>query len=224
MGIDSDSVPDIAKAQPAEKRSNVWLPTCLIGCLGIVILSGVAIVGSVWWVASNTHRLVKTAIVTAVETSDLNEQDKAAVRGQVERVFEAYDNGEIDERKFKDIVQEISSSPIMSIPVVTFLEQQYVSQSGLNDEEAAAAKITVQRLARGVIERKISKATVDGLVDMISEPGQEGQIKAQLSDEELRAFLAECKRLADEVSIPEEAYVVNIGEEVRKAVDRALAQ
>ena len=60
--------------------------------------------------------------------------------------------------------------------------------------------------------------------DMITEQktGNQRELKQKLTDDEVRALLAELKRVADEEEIPDEPFEVNMAEEFRKAIDRAL--
>ncbi|MGY8771150.1 MAG: hypothetical protein ACKVH8_22280, partial [Pirellulales bacterium] len=43
-----------------------------------------------------------------------------------------------------------------------------------------------------------------------------------VTDEELREFIAECKRIADEKEIPDENFIIDLTAELKKAIDNVL--
>ena len=45
-----------------------------------------------------------------------------------------------------------------------------------------------------------------------------------MTDEEVRKMMADLKKLADDAGIPDEPFTIDIGDEVKKAVDEGLGQ
>ena len=82
----------------------------------------------------------------------------------------------------------------------------------------------MQRFARGAFEEKISKHELKELMKLISTTSADGQqqIKQQLTDAELNAFLEKAKGTADAAEVPDEPFEVNIADELEKAIDQAL--
>ena len=81
--------------QPKRERSCVQ--TCLIGCLGaLVVMVLLAVVAGVW-VSRNWRGLVAGAgaqvVNQGVDSSDLPPQEKVEVKEQVERVAKAFRSG-----------------------------------------------------------------------------------------------------------------------------------
>ena len=94
------------------------------------------------------------------------------------------------------------------------------------DEEKVDGRRTIQRLARGVVEKTISQSDLEQISDGVTEIGPDGnqKMKESISDEELRTLLADAKQLADDNEIPDEEFVVDLAGEVRKMVDVLLGE
>lgn len=118
------------------------------------------------------------------------------------------------------------ASPILHVGMVMLAEEKYVKPSGLSDEEKADARRTLDRLARGVHEKKISETELEqvGAPITVTKPDGSTELKETVTDEELRAFLKLARDKADEHEVPDEPFDVNIAEELEKAIDSALEQ
>jgi len=118
------------------------------------------------------------------------------------------------------------------------LETAYLDPSSLPDEEKEAGRRTIQRAFRGLCEKKI---TPDQFQQVAPQPDYQAQSevkvengktvikqqsgpRGQLTDEEVREMLGKLKKLADDANIPDEPFTIDIGDEVKKAVDQALAE
>ncbi len=119
--------------------------------------------------------LARNFAVEAIKESDLTEEDQQQVIEQVDRVVAAYKAGEIDEEKLKKILTEVQTSPLLPLAVVYGMEKQYLDKSGLTDEEKADARKQLQRMIRGVMEKKIAESQVDALMVPLQETGPDGR-------------------------------------------------
>ncbi|MEQ8788869.1 MAG: hypothetical protein RIC55_21335 [Pirellulaceae bacterium] len=189
----------------------------------------VACGGGLWWVSNNWVALVASpagnAVKQVVNESDLRQEDKQAIVQQVDRIVEEAKAGKIDGEKLQQIMKNLAESPVLPVGVVLFVEDKYVNPSGLSDEEKSQARRTLERVARGVFEEKIPQGALQPAIEPISERDAKGDLKLKehVSDDELREALANLKKLADDAAIPDEPFEINIGAEVKKAVDKALA-
>jgi hypothetical protein len=168
--------------------------------------------------------LARNFAVEVIKESDLTDEDQQEVIEQVDRVVAAYKAGEIDEEKLKKILTEVQTSPLIPLAVVYGMEKQYLDKSGLTDEEKADSRKQLQRLIRGVMEKKIAESQVDALMVPLQQTGPDGekQMKPTLTDEEIKTFVAGAKKLADDALVPDEDFKVDIGEEVKRIVDVGL--
>lgn len=209
---------------PPKKRGCGCLG-CFLGCLGVIVI--LAILGAIgaYYVAQKAPDFVRDTIAKGVEESDLKPEDKQMVMQQVDRLVEGYKEGKVDLQGLGTFAEDFVQSPLMDLLIAFGAKVKYIDESGLTPEEKAEAERTLQRVARGVIEDKISQDELDIALNHISnEVGQSRQFKEEVTDEELRAFLKECKRLADEAMIPDEEMQVDIGGELKKLVDKALGE
>src|SRR5262245_7395053 len=85
------------EATPPSPNKGCGMGTCLLGCLGIVLICVLATVIGIWWVYQNAGKMIAGAarnmIVSVVEQSELTPDDKKEVIAQVDRVTDAYKQG-----------------------------------------------------------------------------------------------------------------------------------
>lgn len=207
---------------------------CLIGCGIIAIILIAFCAGLGWYLYNNAQRiaitaaaeLLRTPLVESIEDSDLRDEDKKAIVQQIDRVVEEAKAGRIDGTKFEKIIKNLGETPLVQVGFAYYFEANYVKPSGLSEEKKDQAKLTLERVARGVFEKKIDPDELQSAVNTISEPGPNGKqkLKKHITDEELNEFLSDLKQVADQAEIPEEPFKVDIGAEIKKAVDDALGE
>jgi hypothetical protein len=229
--VPTQQFPPQAYPPPQEPSSGggCWL-YLLIGCLGTLVLS-VALCGfGVWWVKNNAGKLmamgVRTVIVSVIEGSQLDAAEKKEVIAQIDRVVDAYKAGKITDKELELLFKELEDSPILALVQIWGFEQMYVEPSGLTAEEKQAGRRTVERIFRGIIEKKVTQgwfqeALPPSMRDRLQ--GEKADPNARPSDAEVREFLANLKKKADEVEIPDEAYKIDISDELKKDIDKVLA-
>lgn len=224
---------DVFQAEPVEAfsaeppRRKGW-SGCLIGCL-VVSLIGLVVCGGLAYLAYMragvwVSNVARSAVVSGIQQSDLDEDEKQRVIEQVDRVVSKYQSGEITGDDLQRIMRQLGESPLMGLILIYSIEGKYLQPSGLSDEEKLQGKRTLQRVLRGVSEEKIAWDALEPAIKHVTEPGagDSRQLKDSVSDEELRQFLAGLKKEADAAEIPDEPYQVQVSDEFRKAIDRGL--
>ncbi len=198
--------------------------TCLIiSCVLLLICFVLCGVGG-WFVVKKAPDWARNAVVSSIEASELKAEDKRIVIEQVDRVVAEYKAGRVTTEQMGKMVEELSESPLITLMITMAAMETYVKPSGLSEEEKVAAKRTLERVARGVIEDQITQEDLDTALDFVSTEDANGTRKFQqpVADEKIRQMLAELLRVADEAQIPDEPYEVNVGEEFKGVVDRVL--
>ena len=220
--------PDQQPPQPASGNGCLW--GCLIaGLIGLLVLV-VGCIGGVYYVTYQAKQLMVTGVrfvvVQGIEQSELTAEDKKQVIAEVDRLVDAYKQGKINEKDAENILTELQESPLIPLFVCFGIEKQYLDKSGLTDEEKADARKQLQRLVRGGMDKKIDESDIQALLAPLQQNGPNGQqqMKPTLTDEEIKTFIAGAKELADEAEIPDEAFAIDIGDEVKRIVDRGLAK
>jgi hypothetical protein len=210
---------------PAEpKKSSGCLKGCLIVAVILVVLA--IIVGIVvalnWrsWAASGTAAVINQGI----DQSSLPAQEKAEVKAEVNRAVEAFREGKMSFEQLGQLMLELSESPLMTMIVVYGIDQQHLNRSGLSEDEKTAGRRSVRRLVRGVVDKKIPEASLDNVLQHIAnrQPNGQWQLRQQVSDQDLRAFLAAAKAEADTAQIPEEPEDIDVSAEVKRVIDSVL--
>jgi hypothetical protein len=225
------SMPQWEEPQLPPPKSGSGMKIVLIILLVLLVLFAIACGGCVYgiyYVATNAKAIaanaVRDALIQSIQESDLRPEDKTAIVAQLNRVTDEFKAGRITVEDLGTIMTNLAESPLITLGMVYLIEEKYIKPSGLSQEEKDEARLTLQRAARGVFEKKISQQDLENISDQVSTRDAEGNrnLKEKISDEELRTFLADLKRLADDAAIPEEPYEVNVGAEFKKAVDQAL--
>jgi len=211
---------------PVERKSG-WR-SCLTGCLiALVVLVVIAILVG-FWIARNARGWAATGVTEVVRqgmaSSQLPAVEQQEIMIQVDRVATAFREKKISLERLGELAQKLADSPVMSLIGASMIEKHYFAKSGLSEEEKTAGGQTLQRFIRGAIDEKINKAGIDAaMVHVADREHGQWELRKTLSDEELRAFLAEAKQQADAAGIPEQPAEIDPSDEIKKIVDHALA-
>jgi hypothetical protein len=188
-------------------------------------------VGGVWWVQSNFTKLIATvareAIVAGINESELAAQEKTEVIAQIDRVVNTFKAGKLNTDEVEKLFEDLQDSPIFVLIQIWGAEKVYLEPSGLSAEEKLAAKRALERVFRGVHEKKITHEQFEGAMPESFHAEAEAEDPAakpkKVSDEDVRTFVANLKKLADDAQIPDEPFQIDISDELKKDIDKALA-
>jgi hypothetical protein len=199
----------------------------LVGCLvalGVVLVLlgiGVVVVLMNWrsWMAEG----IKVATTEAIRQADIPEGEKPEMIAHVEDYTAAFEAGDVTFEQFGLLMQELEQSSLIPVGIIYSVEQGYVEPSGLTDEEKAAGKIALHRFARGLHEKSIPVEAMQEAAAPIGYEDANGQFrlnpKESVSDDMLREVIANAKAKADEASVPEEDFVVDLSDEMERVLN-----
>jgi hypothetical protein len=163
-----------------------------------------------------------------INNSGIPEQEKAEVTQIISQLKEGYLAEEITMAELGQVLEAIGSCPALPIGLVVQFEQSYVEPSGLNGEEKAAARLHLNRLARGLADGRISWSVIEEILDPISDTGADGKQNLRspdrVSDTDILEVLVTAREIADEAEISEEMIEVDISDEFKKSVEAALGR
>jgi hypothetical protein len=217
--------------QPPRRSGGNWLLSLLFIFLGFFVLGGVLCVVGVWYVASNLDKWVvglgREAIVAAINDSELPDEEKAEVITQVDRLVTAYKEGKIDQTDLERVMTELEDAPALQALALYGIEDEFLEGVDLPPAELEEARQTFGRALRGVYEGKISdEVFYAALPDYDEEPVRLASTNAAeqegSAEDDVRELVAKLKVMADNAGIPNEPFELDLGEEVKKLVDRAL--
>lgn len=220
QSFDKDAVP--------KKKGLSGCAIAGIGCGVIIVLGVIAAVVAGLWVAQNAREF-GTDIAVAAMKEGLNELEvpddqRQRMHDRIDDIGQQFKDGKLEIEQVGAIFKKLSESPILPAGVSLFVKRVYIRDSGLDEEEKAAADIAIQRFSRGVIDNSIPEAKREAVLDMISTKKPDGnrEFKQKLTDDELRAFIEAVTRTADEAGVPAEVPEIDFADEFDKAIDEAL--
>ena len=211
---------------PETKKSG--MPGCLKGCLiALVIFLILGAIG-VWWVAKNAKSWAgagTAAIINQViDESDLPAAEKEELKAESKRVTDGLADGSVSFDQLGQVITGFVESPLVPMFIVKGIEAKYLNQSGLSDEEKAEGKVTLERYISGLMSKQIPQNSIDQVMVHVADKDEQGewQLREQLSDDELRSFLAAAKQAADDASVAEDPEPVDPSDELKKVIDGVL--
>lgn len=218
---------DVDAAGGLVERKSGW-KSCLTGCLIVcVILAVIAILIGVW-IGRNVRNFAAFGIDEVFRqgmvTSQLPAQEQQEIMVQVERVSTAFRDGKMSYEQLGMMIQRITESPLIPLIEATSIKQNYIDKSEQSEEENAEDVATLRRFIRGALDGKINRTGFEVAISHIASqnPDKTWVLRRTLNDEQLRSFLAEAKKQADEAGIPEQPAAIDPSEEVKRIVDEAL--
>ncbi len=206
---------------------------CLVGCGVVGVVSVLLCGGVIWYVTANIKNIatnmISQALKQSIEGSQMRAEDKKEVVAQIDRVAEGFKKNKINGEELGKIMEGMGKSPLMVVLVVYGVTYDYINRPGQDPAIKADAERTLQRIARGTAEGTIKGDDLQKPFSSIAQdpnkpaqPNAPPQPKQQLSDDDLKKFLAELKTLADEKGVPDEPYELNVGKEIKRIVDEAV--
>lgn len=188
------------------------------------------------WVAAGSEAI----ITEVINDANIPESEKDEVKAIVSDLRTDFENEVISTEDFGLIIQGFTTSPL--IPAVIASESYrsyYEVNPDLTDEDKAAAKLELGRMARGIFEESITNGEVITVLDPITVPegtaggtvkmnlgGVEITLKKpeQCSIEELNLVTANARAASDAQKIPDEAFEVDLSDELEKIINQALGR
>lgn len=183
-----------------------------------------------WWVSVSWKGWAAGAGTQIIEqilvTSGLPAEEQAEVMTEVDRIADAFESGELTLEESGQLIQDLAKSPVISLILVSVVEQSYLNNSGLDEEQRAAGSVAIQRFSRGVADGSIDASAIDEMMQHVADRDADGkwQLRSrdQVSDDDLRALILVAKTKADEAGIAEQVESIDPSDEIKKIVDQAL--
>lgn len=214
----------IVKA-PYVSRDGKALVGCLValGVLLVLLGIGVVVVLMNWrgWMASG----ISTATTAMINQADIPEDEKPEMIAHVDEYTAAFEAGNVTLEQFGNFMNSLPQSSLIPVGIVYAIEQGYVDQSGLSDEEKATGKVQLNRYARGLHESSLPIETLEEVAKPIGHEDANGQFhlnpKESVSDDMLREVIANAGSKADEAGVPPEDFTVDLSDELKRLLDES---
>ncbi|GJM18534.1 MAG: hypothetical protein DHS20C14_07470 [Phycisphaeraceae bacterium] len=211
---------------------------CLIalGVFVFIIIAAVVYGMLTWkgWAAT----WAETIAVEVVQESNLEDTEKGEVLGEIRAVTEAFRSGDLSLAEAKLIFKGVIESPLLPAGMVYGMHTLYYAPSELSEEEKAAGKMALSRVARGLFDETIDPDRMGRVFGPISTTNTTGprvhinapEFQLHLKDpetttaDELREVTALAIAEADAAEVPNELYEVDVSDEIARAVQEAIGR
>lgn len=168
-----------------------------------------------------TADLGSQAAQSVIKQSSLPEDQKAAILSEIDQLTTDYKNGKVSTEKVGRVIQTMTEGTLIPVAIVQASNAKYVQPSDMTDKEKAEAALILQRLARGLYEKKIPKQAIDEITRPIGDVDSarhSWMMKENPTRMEIDQYIANAKASADAAMIPNEPFTVNIADEFKKVV------
>ena len=159
----------------------------------------------------------------------LPEAERKAAMDTIKDFTRDIRDGKVDFQQGKRIAKALGDKALMGAILTRSFETQYVCSAYLGDAEKRSAHVTLTRFVHGVIDDKISKETLDAILNMMSEEqgnkkNGKNRLKNSISVEELRDILLKMKGAADKAGIENREYKIDIRTIIREAIEKGMRE
>jgi hypothetical protein len=190
----------------------------IFGVIFLCMVIGAVYVGMHW--RSWTADVANVAVQGVLRDSGLPPDQQQSILAEVKQLGDDFKTGRISTEHISRVAKAISDSPLIPLAGVQLARHKYIEPSDMSEKEKAEAVLSLQRFARGVYEKKISKEELNEAVKPVADLRDNGswKIKDNPTRMEIEQFVANVKARADAAMIPNEPFDVNIAEELKKAI------
>ena len=202
-----------------------------IGCFILTIILCLTCGLGIWWITANLRtvgtRMTRAMLKLGIQEMKLPDDQQSRIFDRIDNVSQQFQEEKISFEQLERIFQKLAESPLFPAGSALLAERVYLDQSGLGDDEKEAGKLAIRRFTRGSLEQSISEQRNGEVLDIISTWNPETKNREfleNLSDQQLRHFIAEAKRAADEADVVENIPEINFADEFDRAIDQALSE
>jgi hypothetical protein len=218
----------ISRDRGAMSRRGGILQGCLIAVaivLVLVIAGGIFVyMNARGWSAS----LMQTVAVEAVNQSDLPESEKPEIIAVFDDLSESFRSGDVTLEELIEVFTDLDKTPVFALGTVLQFEGAYVGKSGLTDEQKAAAKLTLNRVAQGLADNRLSWDQATAILKPVTVKDANGDddllMPDETNDEQIREVIANAEAAVTEAGITDAYKEIDLSEEFRKHIEARLGR
>lgn len=209
----------------AARRGNL-----LVGCLAVIgVIAALIVIGGVivwmnWkgWTAGAMNAGMKAA----VQESKLPAGQQSRINTQIDQLTAAFEAGDVTFEDLALVIEALEDHPILPIGLLEFIEVNSLKVEGLTDEERAAGELATQRLQRGLAEGVLVMADLDPVLEPVSQRDPNGDLQPLQNPTapQVRLYIDAARSKADELSIPDEPYDVDVAEQIERLINDTLGR
>lgn len=192
------------------------------GCGVTILILIVGVAALVFFAYRKAPDIAGSVLTKMVSEMELPPDQELQIVERIEDLKTEYKAGNISKERIFLLGEQLSKSPIFHCALLRLAETKYIAPSGLTQEEKDTGTRTLQRLARGVFENKITGEDLDRAVSPLR--NEDGDLQQSISDENLRAFLVLATREVEKAEIEDAPFEIDLAAEINKTVDQVLGK
>ncbi len=197
-----------------------------IGCgtVAILFIIGGVIIFFTW--RKMVTGVLRAGIDQMVKGAKLSPDEQKRVSAALDKVCTRFENNQLSQEQLKKLGRAFEKGVLLKAIQIHGIKFQ-VEASGLSPEEKQGGVRSLNRVLRGVQEKKISDDEWDTLTDKFphrKRGEKEWDFDSKVDDAKLREILRDAKALADSKTIPDEDYQFDFAGEIEKVVNEALGE
>jgi hypothetical protein len=236
--------------QAGQEATTARTSNCLaLACGSVVVCLALLAVGG-YWAYKNVRRLAADAAYAATEKAldqaPLEDLERDEILLQVARVRDGFSNGDLGLDQMHRFFETVGEGPLLPLAAVMAVERMVLEPSGLSFDEKVEGQIHLERVARGLFERSITREQAMRVLEPLETDSRRAHreradakdsdrvsihvssekwslnIEEDPTDEQVLEMLRVARATADAAEIPVEPFEVDLVLEVRRAVDAAF--
>ncbi len=194
----------------------VFLVLVLI-CGGVVALALLNARSVLAWMTSRP-------LNNAVQQCSLPADQKARINASLNRLIDDFKNGRVSYAQFSMVFQKLAEEPFFNYVLLELARSETLRSREFDDKRRADILLQLDRLERGIVEKRLPADNVAVAMDTISARKPVGirELKPQLTGADLEALAKTARAQTDPAGIPNERYQLSIAGELDAVINQVL--
>ena len=211
---------------------------CFTGCLiAFFVALGIGVLGCAgaffygyYYGPAMVAGFAESTMIAAIDQSELDADQKAGLKENISRVTRGVKEGKITLQEIGEFFEKVEASPVGVAISLAFLAER-LDTTELDKDQIAKGKMTLARVATGVLEGKITKEAARDAISSTIGSEHAGGFKdkkasdeAEIDDEEFEALIEKCEKLADDANVDKTVTKVDFAGELKRLVDASFGK
>lgn len=193
--------------------------------LALVLICGGAVTYIAWNAKSWMASFARGPLVQEIQKSSLPEDQKAGITHNINRLSRAFEEGRLSWTQLGEAMAELTEGSFVDLMLIEAVRAKYNGQSSAGEEEKQASMLAFDRFQRGIVEDQISQKDLSEVMSLVTNTqNNQRELKQNLTDTELNAFVEAMKEKADAADIPQERYQVDFAGPIERVTVSILGE
>lgn len=212
--------------QPPPPRSGMRvLKVVGLIMLVLVLICGGAVTYIAWNAKSWMASFARGPLIQEIQKSSLPEEQKAGITHNINRLSHAFEEGRLSWTQLGEAMAMLTEGSFVDLMLIETVRARYNAQSSAGEDQKQAAMLVFDRFQRGIVEERITQKDLSEAMTLVTNTRQgQRELKEQLTDTELNAFVEAMREKADAAGIPQEPYQVDFAARIEQVTVDILGE